>query len=151
MSCIQTWHKINVIFMTTAHVTHSFIIKNIRNKNMTYLKASTLTKPTPETSFQQFVVKHYWLPAFCSFPKAEENPHQVTSPLAKPARLQRETTENVLTRPLLQWQVTEPEKSKCFIEKSQCQQVFPHAQFPWKPTCSVSSSAQSASSSPHSG
>jgi len=34
--------------------------------------------------FQQFGLKYYLLSRFCSFPEAEENPHQVTCHLAKP-------------------------------------------------------------------
>lgn len=76
--------------------------------------------------FQQFGLKHYGTSGFCSFPEAEENPHQVTSPLAKPAS---ETADGNHTersdQASFHWHVTIPDKSKWSTEKKAMSASFP--------------------------
>lgn len=96
--------------------------------------------------FQQFGLKHYWLSRFCSFPEAEENPRQVTPHLAKPAS---ETTKgnhaecsDQATFPMTcdnSWKI-----KVLYIKKSMSRSFASSFHepnnFPWKQTCSVSSS-----------
>lgn len=92
--------------------------------------------------------QQYWLSRFCSFREAEENPHQVTSHLAKPAS--KTTNGNPTecsdqdTFPMAcdnSWKIKVVYRKKVNVSKLSLKHSF-HTpnNFPWKQMCSVSSS-----------